>query len=270
MSAPESPVEPFKRAVTAAVRAIADEPELTVSFGTDGAGGQGGRSRLPMPSRNLPEEEVAQVRGAGDSLALWLRHHDDGLHSKFQPQGAIPRAVFEAAEQARVESIGANKMQGVSQNLDACLEERCRSRGYENVIDPSDAVLPEVIGLLVREKLTGKAPPEEARQMVESLRPWVEEKGGEELAEFSECVRDQARFARLTRRLIADLNLGEDDYDESDEFQDNPDEKRRTAARRRCRWRRRGCRGRQRRERRSAARGWHGRRGRRLGRCLGR
>ena len=224
MSAPESPVEPFKRAVTAAVRAISEEPELTVNFGTEGAGGRGGRGRLPMPSRTLPAEEVAQVRGAGDALALWLRHHDDSLHSRFQPQGAIPRAVFEAAEQARVESIGANKMLGVSHNLDASLEERCRSRGYENLTDPSDAVLPEVIGLLLREMLTGKEPPEEARQMVESMRPWVEEKGGEELAELCECFGDQARFARLTRRLIADLNLGEDDYDESDEFQDNPDE----------------------------------------------
>ncbi len=223
MSAPENPAEPFKRAVTAAVRAIADDAELAVTFGSEDAGGRGGQGRLPLPSRTLPAEEVAQVRGAGDALGLWVRHHDDRLHSRFQPQGAIPRAVFEAAEQARVESIGANRMRGVSQNLDATLVERCRARGYANITDPSDAVLPEVIGLLVREKLTGKTPPEEARQMVDGLRQWVEEKGGNELAEFTDCSRDQARFARLTRKLIADLDLGEDDYDESEEYDDNPD-----------------------------------------------
>ena len=129
MSAPESPVEPFKRAVTAATRAIAADSELDVSFGAEGTAGRGGRGRLPLPSRTLPESEVAQVRGAGDALALWTRHHDDRLHSRFRPQSAIPRAVFEAAEQARVEAIGANRMRGVSANLDAMLEERCRARG---------------------------------------------------------------------------------------------------------------------------------------------
>jgi cobaltochelatase CobT len=224
MSAPESPVEPFKRAVTAATRAIACDPELAVHFGTEGAGGRGGRGRLPLPSRTLPKHEVAQVRGAGDALALWTRHHDDGLHVRFQPKGVIPRAVFEAAEQARVEAIGARRMRGVSQNLDACLEERCRARGYANVVDPSDAVLPEVIGLMVREKLTGKAPPEDARQMVDAMREWIEERGGDELSAFTGCVRDQARFARLTRKLIADLNLGEDDYEDSEDSEDNQDQ----------------------------------------------
>ena len=174
MSAPESPVEPFKRAVTATVRAIAADSELTVSYGTEAIGG-GGRTRLPMASRALAADEVAQVRGAGDALGLWIKHHDDGLHSRFEPQGVIPRAVFEAAEQARIESIGANKMIGVSQNLDATLIDRCRSRGYANIDEPSTTVLPEIIGLLVREKLTGKAPPEEASKMVDGLRKWVEE-----------------------------------------------------------------------------------------------
>jgi cobaltochelatase CobT len=224
MNGPESPVEPFKRAVTAATRAIAGDPELVVNFGTEGAGARGGRGRLPLPSRSLQKGEVAQVRGAGDALALWTRYHDEGLHARFQPKGVIPRAVFEAAEQARVEAIGSYRMRGVSQNLDASLEERCRSRGYANIVDPTDAVLPEVIGLMVREKLTGKAPPEEARQMVDAMREWVDERGGEEMSEFSDCLGDQARFARLTRKLIADLNLGEDDYDESEDFEDNPDQ----------------------------------------------
>jgi len=224
MSAPENPIEPFKRAVIAAARAIAREPELAVTFGTEGPGGRLGRGRLPLPSRTLPAHEVAQVRGAGDSLALWTRHHDESLHTRFQPKGVIPRAVFEAAEQARVEAIGARRMLGVSQNLDATLKERCRSRGYANITDPSDAVLPEVIGLMVREKLTGKPPPEDAQKMVEAMRQRVEEKGGDDLSQFTACVQDQARFARLTRKLIADLNLGEDDYDESEDFEDDPDQ----------------------------------------------
>ncbi len=223
MIKPENPVEPFKRAVTAAVRAIARDSELTVNFGAEGTATGGGRNRLPTPSRELGEEEVAHVRGSGDALALWQRHHDNRLHALNQPKGATARAVYEAAEQARVESLGAKRMMGVSDNLDAMLEERCRARGYAAVNDPGEALLPEVVGLLVRERLTGKAPPASAKPMVEHIRPWVEEKAGDDLAGLTGKITDQNAFARLTRKLIADLDLGDEDGTESDDLEDNPE-----------------------------------------------
>ena len=221
MSASENPVEPFKRAVTATVRAIAEDSEVPVTFGTEGAATRGGRTRLPLPSRELRQDEVAQVRGAGDSLALWVRHHNERLHARFQPRGAVPRAVYEAAEQARVEALGANRMTGVSMNLDAVLDERCQNRGYANVTEPGEALLPEIIGLLMRECLTGKTPPVDAQAMVDGLRPWLGDHGGEVLHEFPDLIENQAAFARLTRRLIADLDLGEEDYDDSEEMDDD-------------------------------------------------
>ncbi|MDA1100719.1 MAG: cobaltochelatase subunit CobT [Proteobacteria bacterium] len=223
MTKPENPVEPFKRAVTAAVRAIARDSELAVNFGAEGTATGGGRNRLPTPSRELGEEEVAHVRGSGDALALWHRHHDNRLHALNLPKGATARAVFEAAEQARVESLGAKRMLGVSNNLDAMLEERCRARGYAAINDPGEALLPEVVGLLVREQLTGKAPPASAKPMVEHIRPWIEEKAGQDLANLTGKITDQNAFARLTRKLIADLDLGEEDGTESDDLEDSPD-----------------------------------------------
>ena len=81
MMKPDNPVEPFKRAVTAAVRAIARDSELTVNFGAEGTATGAGHNRLPTPSRELGAEEVAHVRGSGDALALWHRHHDNRLHA---------------------------------------------------------------------------------------------------------------------------------------------------------------------------------------------
>ncbi|MFP6773510.1 MAG: cobaltochelatase subunit CobT, partial [Alphaproteobacteria bacterium] len=223
MMKPENPVEPFKRAVTAAVRAIARDSELSVNFGAEGTATGGGRNRLPTPSRELGQEEVAHVRGSGDALALWHRHHDNRLHALNQPKGATARAVFEAAEQARVESIGSKRMMGVSDNLDAMLEERCRARGYASVKDPGEALLPEVVAMLVREQLTGKEPPAAAKAMVEHIRPWVEEKAGDDLRNLTGNISDQNAFARMTRKLIADLDLGDEDGTESDDLEDSPD-----------------------------------------------
>lgn len=221
MAKPENPVEPFKRAVTAAVRAIAHDPELQVTFG--GEGGGTAKTRLPVPSRELNTVEVAGVRGAGDAVALWHRFHDARTHAQHSPKGPTARAIFEAAEQARVESIGSNRMIGVSRNLDQMLEDRCRNRGYANITDPGEALLSEVVGLLVREKLTGKAPPADTKNMVDFARPWIEEKAGEDLTALCDNINDQAAFARLTRQLITDLDLGEEEGAESDDTDDAPD-----------------------------------------------
>jgi cobaltochelatase CobT len=226
MAKPESPVEPFKRAVAAAMRAISENKELTVAFGAEGAAGKGGRVRLPLPARDLPAAEVAQVRGAADSQALRLKHHDDRIHSTLLPTGGTARAVFEAAEQARVEAIGSNAMPGVSSNLTALLEEKCRTRGYARVREKSEAPLAEVVGLMVRERLTGQVPPESAQHMVELWRPWIEEKAGDDLSQLMKAIGDQNAFARLSRKLIADLDLGDElgaDPEASDENEDEND-----------------------------------------------
>ena len=47
--AQESPIDPFKRAVTGCLRALARKPELEVSFAAERPGLMGGKVRLPEP-----------------------------------------------------------------------------------------------------------------------------------------------------------------------------------------------------------------------------
>src|SRR5207249_3442854 len=115
----ESPTEPFKRAVTGCVRAIARKPDLEVGFAAERPGLVGGKARLPEPPRKLTAGEAAIVRGHADAIALKLACHDPNVHKKLVPGGQTARAVFEAVEQARVEAIGARRMSGVAKNLSA-------------------------------------------------------------------------------------------------------------------------------------------------------
>ena len=84
----------------------------------------GGKARLPEPPRKLGKHEAAIVRGHADASALKLACHDAAIHRRLQPVGQQARAVFEAVEQARVEAIGARRMDGVAKNLSAMLDER--------------------------------------------------------------------------------------------------------------------------------------------------
>src|ERR1700749_2714598 len=152
MSKPKNQSDPFKRAVTASVRALSVEPEMEVSFSAEPPALRGLKARLPLPSRNLPPHEVAIVRGAGDAYALRKAHHEDKIHDQFRPTSTDAAAVFEAAEQARVEAIGALAMMGVAHNLAAGLEQRLVQRGLSKARVKADANIADVVGLMVREK----------------------------------------------------------------------------------------------------------------------
>src|SRR5580704_17823516 len=81
----EAPTEPFKRAVTACLRAIAKAPELEVTFASERPGLAPGKARLPEPARKMTKRDAAIVRGHADSIALKLACHDPKVHRKLMP-----------------------------------------------------------------------------------------------------------------------------------------------------------------------------------------
>src|SRR5437870_1793426 len=210
-----SPTEIFKRATASTLRAIAERDDLTVGFGPEPPGLSGSRVKLPNPARDLPPDEAAQLRGAADSLALRLPYHDDAVHSKRVPGSPLARAVFEGLEQARVEALGSRRMVGVAANLSAMLDEQYRRQGFERITERTESTMAEAIRLLTREALTREPPPPSARRVVDLWRPWLEGKIGKDIAELERNVLDQDGYARITRRLIQDLDIDLGEIDES-------------------------------------------------------
>jgi cobaltochelatase CobT len=207
----DAPIEEFRRVTASCMRAMAREPELTVSFTPDPPGMAGLDARLPLPARDLPAEEVSIVRGEADSLALRMRHHDAELHQNSVPSAPAARALYDAVEQARVEAIGARRMAGVAENLGAALEARCRDRGFARITQREQTPVADAVALLVREALTGMAPPPSARQMVDLWRPYVESRIGATLSDLDTRLDDQSAFQDLVRQMISDLGLADEE-----------------------------------------------------------
>jgi cobaltochelatase CobT len=226
MAEREGRAEEFKRVLSTAMKTIADEPELSVSFGNDTPALSGNKAKLPQVTNAISAQEVAITRGLSDSFALRLSNHSDSVHSKYRPEGKNARAVFEAVEQARIEALGANAMPGMAQNLTAVLEDRYTKAVVNRSNNRKDTPLEEAVALMVRERLTGELPPTNARMYVDLWRQWVEDKASTRLSNLSSAIHDQQAFARLSRELIAALDMADelgDDPDESDES-DNQDE----------------------------------------------
>jgi cobaltochelatase CobT len=237
MKSDPSPAEDVKRAVTGTLRALAGEPELEVNYVTEpstwwsavvkffsGSGPR--RAQLPAPSRSLSARELAVLRGTADAQALKLAYHDDKVHRANKPMAPDAAALFEAAEQARVEAIGALAMEGVAANLAAGLEARAAGRGLAKAHSRKEAPLADVLGIIVREKLTGAPPPPSAKAAVELWRDYIESRAGKTLDDLLPALRDQTAFAKRTRNVLRDLDLideGEEDEDSQTEGEKSDD-----------------------------------------------
>ncbi|MCL2715852.1 MAG: cobaltochelatase subunit CobT [Alphaproteobacteria bacterium] len=212
----EAPNEPFKRAVAGCMKAVAGTAELEVSFASERPGIAAGKVRLPEPARKMTARDAAVLRGYADSMALKLACHDARLHRRLMPENPQARGVFEAVEQARVESIGARRMAGVAQNLSAMLDDQFHRGKFDEITDRADAPLAEAVAMLVRERLAGMVPPAAAKKMVDLWRPVLEQKIGSRLDQLGRLVEDQSRFSEAVHGLLSALDLGDERVPDSE------------------------------------------------------
>ena len=227
MAAPDTPAETFKRALGHAARALAEQPELEVQFGSDGPRLANGVLTLPHPPRDPSGPESAALRGQADRLALRLANHDAALDGRLRPADAKAAEVFEAAEQARVEAVGSQFLAGVRGNLDAALLTRLERTGALRINEPERVPVAEAVALLVRERLTDRPTPDGARAMLDLVRAGIEARAGAKLDALAQAAGDQADFALKLREVLRALDLdpgdAEGDDGSDDPGQDEPD-----------------------------------------------
>ena len=216
--------ELVKRVTAASLKAIAAEPELNVSFAPGQASATSEQAVLPTPVGKLDGAALTKLRGVADSLALRLRYHDEEVHREHMPSGPEARAVYEAIEQVRCESLGARRFNGVAENLGALLDEKCKAKGLGAVTEKNEALLPEVVGLLIRECLTGEAAPESADGLMKIWRQELEQKIGQQVRELRACPADQAKFANVVTDMIRNLDLLDDESQPLDSENQEDDE----------------------------------------------
>ncbi|MEL6540918.1 MAG: cobaltochelatase subunit CobT [Pseudomonadota bacterium] len=220
----ESPLDLFKQALTGAARAISHDAEVEVAWSADVPGAAGNRFRVPLPGRDLPPEQVTEARGFADSFALKLRHHDAGLHAVSAPPEPVARACYDAIEQVRYEAMGANRFDGIKDNLNSATEMRTSGDSIVRAYNAAEVPLQTALALMVREALTGEPIPEKAERGVSLVRPDIEEKIGGDFSALLDSLDDQEAFQKLSLDMLRDLDLTrpteqpeETDQDDSDE-----------------------------------------------------
>jgi len=229
--AEDSPLDRFKAVLAGTARALAREAELDVQWTAEAASQQGAVLRVPMPvtgpatgpaigpatpqagarpGRGLPRGAAQEARGAADSLALRLRHHNAALHSRHRPAEAVAGACYDGLEQVRYEALGARAMAGVRGNLDAALAKNIVSDPIARATTREEVPMQTALALLLREHLTGAPVPDAAAAGVDMLRGWVAQRGAADFARLATDIADQRAFQAGALAMLAHLELTQD------------------------------------------------------------
>ena len=215
-------IDEFKRALTMAMRSISKQDELTVSFGSDKGNLSGLKARLPMPNKNMDSNQINSLRGEADSLALYLAHHKEVVDEKYAPKGQNAKGIYSALENIRCDAIGSNTMSGVANNLIEKEKTKIKRKVLSVNNDSPEGKMIEALSYLVMERLTGSKI-EEAQEYIEPWKKWIEERAETSIDELTKSIQNQKEYAKITRKLIGDLELG-DELGEDPSEEDQEDE----------------------------------------------
>ncbi|MBT3557920.1 MAG: cobaltochelatase subunit CobT [Rhodospirillales bacterium] len=230
VSQSEQPHDLVKRSTAAALKALVDKPDIEINFSQGAAGITGNTAHMPAPPHQMTRDGVARYRGMADALAMRMHYHDESIHRRRQPPSAEARAVFEAVEQARCESLGSRRLEGVAANLNNLTDERCRAKGYAAMQERKEEMLPDVLGLLIRKQLGHSELPEAAENLLGLWQDWLDDRVGDQIGDLEECLNDQAAFSERVMKMLQSLDLvdaadelNDDENDQNDDGDDDDD-----------------------------------------------
>lgn len=202
-----TPLDAFKSVLGGTVRALAHDAEAEAAFTTDAPHVAGKTIKVPAPGRTLPPEQVAIARGFADSMALRMRHHNDKLHQRHMPAEPVARAAYDAVEQVRYEVLGSTGYDGMRANLSSAQAMQAQSDPIARARSAEEVPIHGALALMLREHLTGEAPPEAARLGLDMLRDQIATKAGADFDALALCLDDQRAFARQVIHMLEHLDL---------------------------------------------------------------
>ncbi len=180
-------LERFKHATEATAKALSDEQELEVIFGSNTAGVSDKTITLP----SLEDSDLNYIRGLSDVLAFKLRYQDSALYNKLAPSEPKALEVYKALEDARIEAIGTKKYIGCAQNIEHVL--------LHDTLG-AETNLKDAVRFFAREIFTAQKTPKEIDFSTYNFDK-------DDFKNLQSAINDQEEFAKLTHSIISKMNL---------------------------------------------------------------
>jgi len=198
--------ERFKSAVSSAIKAISENFNLNISFGS--------KLNSKENSLNLPEiielknlQDFTNLRAFADSEALKIKYTNNKIYAKNEPEGLMAKSLYAIAEKIRYEKIGSDKLKGVKNNITKCYENKFKKRKIEEIKTESDVPITEAFELYLRNHFFQMKENNATKKVLSYWKDLFDKNLKRELIKLDNCINNQEEFNKITAKLIRDLDF---------------------------------------------------------------
>ncbi len=186
--------------LTAAIRTLADDPEMTVGFGGREARVQATGCFLPPLPANPGAAEWAIARGQADGIALYLRHRDAAIEDRLRPHDPAAAEAFTLMQRCRCDALGVRRFRGVTANLDAALAASLTRHGVDGRTQAN--LLPVRLALTGMFRLVFGIPVTAlGHDQISPWRAWLEGKAPDGVNRLARSLEDARAFSAAAAGL---------------------------------------------------------------------
>ncbi len=189
----------------ATARAIAGERDLRYRRHVLHRGRRVAPCRAPHAHPDVETQDVDDLRGSADGIALRVRHSDPAIYAEHRPDGPFAELIYEMLEQFRVEALAPATMPGLRANLNH------RFHGWSSDFIAL-GLLENDLGLLLftvvhvcRSRILAEPIEERVNDHTEATRAGVYQVLGQRLTELRPAIHDQAAFDAIASDLARDV-----------------------------------------------------------------
>ena len=208
--------ERFKSAVSSATKAISENFNLEVKFG----------SNLPSKkdSLNLPDvinlrklQDFVNLRAFADSEALKIRYNDNKIYLENEPKGSLAKALYSVAEKIRYEKIGSDKLKGVRNNIVQCYESKFKNKKIDEIKTESDVSVTEAFELYLRSHFFNIKQNDTTKKILSYWKDSFDKNVKKKFNDLDKSIENQSKYSQIMTELINSLDFEDSESNEKDE-----------------------------------------------------
>ena len=189
-------LERAEEVTAAAARAIAHDPGLRFRGHLLHRGNRPAPARAPHVRPSVDTQDLGDLRGAADAIALRVLHTDPSTYARYRPDEGLADLLYELLEQFRVEALAPESAQGLRANV------RHRFASWSDAYI-GEGLLENDVGLLVfsvvhvcRSRVLAEPIDERVNDHTEATRFGIYDMLGPDLLGLRPAIGDQAIYAQ--------------------------------------------------------------------------
>ena len=206
--------ERFKSAISSAVKAISENYDLEIKFGS--------KVDYKKNALNLPEvsnlnniDDFTNLRALADSEALKIKYNNKKIYTENEPDGAMAKSLYAIAEKIRYEKIGSDKLKGVKNNLIQCYENNLKNKNLDQENIGKESSIEETFELYLRSHFFKIKKNDITMKLTNFWKNLFNKTLDQKLNILNNHVDNQTLYSKLVTNLIDNLDFEDADSKEN-------------------------------------------------------